>query len=180
RQTVQRLGGEPMVIRTGSSFLSISLNQSLHQAICGGEYAGHYVFNDVRGWGYDDGQYASLGVMEYLDQTGQTLAQALAAYPKRHGTEDLYISTRQVRPVELLNFVEQQSARINAQISKIDGIRLDFEDGFGIIRASNTGEYFTVRFDANDAQGLNEIRQLFVAMLRDRYPQIAQDILDAQ
>lgn len=180
RDTVQRLGGEPMMIRTGSSFLRTYLNQSQHQAIFGGEYAGHYVFNDGRGWGYDDGLYAALRVMEYLDQTGQTLAQALAAYPKRHGTEDLYISTRQVRPVELLNFVEQQSARINAQISKIDGIRLDFEDGFGIIRASNTGEYFTVRFDANNAQGLNEIRHLFVAMLRDRYPEIAQDILDAQ
>lgn len=180
RDTVQCLGGEPVMIRTGSSFLRTYLNQSQHQAIFGGEYAGHYVFNDGRGWGYDDGLYAALRVMEYLDQTGQTLAQALAAYPKRHGTEDLYISTRQVRPVELLNFVEQQSARINAQISKIDGIRLDFEDGFGIIRASNTGEYFTVRFDANNAQGLNEIRHLFVAMLRDRYPEIAQDILDAQ
>ncbi|MDT0199619.1 MULTISPECIES: phosphomannomutase/phosphoglucomutase [unclassified Acinetobacter] len=180
RDTVQRLGGEPVMIRTGSSFLRTYLKQSQHQAIFGGEYAGHYVFNDGRGWGYDDGLYAALRVMEYLDQTGQTLAQALAAYPKRHGTEDLYISTRQVRPVELLNFVEQQSARINAQISKIDGIRLDFEDGFGIIRASNTGEYFTVRFDANNAQGLNEIRHLFVAMLRDRYPEIAQDILDAQ
>ncbi|MDR6630344.1 phosphomannomutase/phosphoglucomutase [Acinetobacter lwoffii] len=180
RDTVQRLGGEPVMIRTGSSFLRTYLNQSQHQAIFGGEYAGHYVFNDGRGWGYDDGLYAALRVMEYLDQTGQTLAQALATYPKRHGTEDLYISTRQVRPVELLNFVEQQSARINAQISKIDGIRLDFEDGFGIIRASNTGEYFTVRFDANNAQGLNEIRHLFVAMLRDRYPEIAQDILDAQ
>lgn len=180
RDTVQRLGGEPVMIRTGSSFLRTYLNQSQQQAIFGGEYAGHYVFNDGRGWGYDDGLYAALRVMEYLDQTGQTLAQALAAYPKRHGTEDLYISTRQGRPVELLNFVEQQSARINAQISKIDGIRLDFEDGFGIIRASNTGEYFTVRFDANNAQGLNEIRHLFVAMLRDRYPEIAQDILDAQ
>ncbi|MGO1063822.1 phosphomannomutase/phosphoglucomutase [Acinetobacter lwoffii] len=180
RDTVQRLGGEPVMIRTGSSFLRTYLNQSQHQAIFGGEYAGHYVFNDGRGWGYDDGLYAALRVMEYLDQTGQTLAQALAAYPKRHGTEDLYISTRQVRPVELLNFVEQQSERIHAQISKIDGIRLDFEDGFGIIRASNTGEYFTVRFDANNAQGLNEIRHLFVAMLRDRYPEIAQDILDAQ
>ncbi|MGO1157570.1 phosphomannomutase/phosphoglucomutase [Acinetobacter lwoffii] len=180
RDTVQRLGGEPVMIRTGSSFLRTYLNQSQQQAIFGGEYAGHYVFNDGRGWGYDDGLYAALRVMEYLDQTGQTLAQALAAYPKRYGTEDLYISTRQVRPVELLNFVEQQSARIHVQISKIDGIRLDFEDGFGIIRASNTGEYFTVRFDANNAQGLNEIRHLFVAMLRDRYPEIAQDILDAQ
>ena len=69
---------------------------------------------------------------------------------------------------------------IDAEISKIDGIRLDFDDGFGIIRASNTGEYFTVRFDADNAERLDEIRTLFSSMLLEQYPHIAQDILDAQ
>lgn len=180
RNTVQALGATPVMIRTGSSFLRKYLANSQGQAIFGGEYAGHYVFNDGRGGGYDDGVYAALRVMEYLDQTGQTLAEALARYPKRTGTEDLYISTHQIKPLELLNFVEAQSRKLNARISKIDGIRLDFDDGFGIIRASNTGEYFTVRFDAENQSRLNEIRHLFVSMLRDRYPAIAQDILDAQ
>ncbi|WP_333833597.1 phosphomannomutase/phosphoglucomutase [Acinetobacter schindleri] len=180
RNTVQALGAKPVMIRTGSSFLRKYLANSQGQAIFGGEYAGHYVFNDGRGGGYDDGVYAALRVMEYLDQTGQTLAEALARYPKRTGTEDLYVSTHQIKPLELLDFVEAQSRKLNAQISKIDGIRLDFDDGFGIIRASNTGEYFTVRFDAENQSRLNEIRYLFVSMLRDRYPAIAQDILDAQ
>ncbi|HAD68715.1 MAG TPA: phosphomannomutase, partial [Acinetobacter radioresistens] len=52
--------------------------------------------------------------------------------------------------------------------------------GFGIIRASNTGEYFTVRFDADDRLTLDKIRYKFVSMLSERYPEIAQDILDAQ
>lgn len=64
-------------------------------------------------------------------------------------------------------------------MSKIDGVRLDFEDGFGIIRASNTGEYFTVRFDADSDQRLHQIRHNFVHMLTADYPQIAQDLLDA-
>lgn len=180
RNTVLALGGKPVMLRTGSSFLRKYLANAKGQAIFGGEYAGHYVFNDGRGGGYDDGVYTALRIMEYLDQTGQSLADALKKYPKRIGTEDLYISTHRIQPQELLDFVEVQSRQLNAQISKIDGIRLDFDDGFGIIRASNTGEYFTVRFDAENQQRLNEIRHLFVSMLRDRYPAIAKDILDAQ
>lgn len=180
RDTVHGMAAEPVMIRTGSSFLRKYLANSKGHAIFGGEYAGHYVFNDGRGGGYDDGIYAALRVMEYLAQTKQTLSQALAKYPKRCGTEDLYISTHQMQPLEVLAFFESQAQQIQAQISKIDGIRLDFDDGFGIIRASNTGEYFTVRFDAENQARLNEIRHLFVSMLRDRYPAIAQDILDAQ
>ena len=95
-------------------------------------------------------------------------------------TEDIYISTYQAIPQTVLNAVEQQAQYIDAEISKIDGIRLDFDDGFGIIRASNTGEYFTVRFDADNAARLDEIRTLFSSMLLEQYPHIAQDILDAQ
>jgi len=180
RQTVLALGGKPVMLRTGSSFLRKYLAHAKDKAIFGGEYAGHYVFNDGRGGGYDDGIYTALRVMEYLEQAQQTLTEALASYPKPVGTEDLYISTHQIIPAELLAYFETQASRLEAQISKIDGIRLDFDDGFGIIRASNTGEYFTVRFDAQNQQRLEEIRHLFVSILCDRYPAIAQDILDAQ
>lgn len=180
RNTVRHLGGTPVMIRTGSSFLRTYLSQSNHHAIFGGEYAGHYVFNDQRGGGYDDGLYAALRIMEYLSSIEKKLEQVLSAYPNRFGTEDLYISTHHALPTELLAWVKSQSQHLNAQISEIDGIRLDFDDGFGIIRASNTGEYFTLRFDADSAERLNEIRHVFVSMLQDQYPLIARDILDAQ
>jgi len=180
RNTVAAAGGNPIMIRTGSSFLRKHLAQSHGNAVFGGEYAGHYVFNDGRGGGYDDGLYAALRVMEYLQEHGLSLSQALAPYPERNGTEDIYISTYQAIPQTVLNAVEYQAQFIDAEISKIDGIRLDFDDGFGIIRASNTGEYFTVRFDADNAERLDEIRTLFSSMLLEQYPHIAQDILDAQ
>jgi phosphomannomutase/phosphoglucomutase len=155
--------------------------QSQGKAVFGGEYAGHYVFNDGRGFGYDDGLYAALRVLEYLDQKpGLTLSTALLAYPERSCTEDLYISTHSEEPIAVLHDVEIKSHDLGAQLSKIDGVRLDFKDGFGIIRASNTGEYFTVRFDADNPVRLNAIRHTFVSMLSERYPKIAQDILDAQ
>jgi phosphomannomutase/phosphoglucomutase len=181
KNTVSQLGGTPHMIRTGSTFLRKYLAQSGGKAVFGGEYAGHYVFNDGRGLGYDDGLYAALRILEYLSQSADlTLSQLFAAYPERCSTEDTYISTHSIEPRAVLSDVEIKSKRYGAQLSKIDGVRLDFEDGFGIIRASNTGEYFTIRFDADNPARLDDIRHTFVSMLSDRYPQIAQDILNAQ
>ncbi|MCU4337944.1 phosphomannomutase/phosphoglucomutase [Acinetobacter dispersus] len=178
--TVHRLDGQAKMIRTGSSFLRAYLSQSKGRAVFGGEYAGHYVFNDGRGFGYDDGLYAALRVMEYLTQSNApTLSELLAAYPERYCTEDTYIGTHDADPKQVLNDIEILSHRLGARLSKIDGVRLDFDDGFGIIRASNTGEYFTVRFDADNQNRLIEIRQKFVSMLQDQYPQIAQELAQA-
>lgn len=181
RNTVRQLGGQAKMIRTGSTFLRTYLAKSNGYAVFGGEYAGHYVFNDGRGLGYDDGLYAALRILEYLSESEcKTTSALFEKYPQRSSTEDTYIHIDNVNTAEVLADFETLSRNLNAELSKIDGIRLDFEDGFGIIRASNTGEYFTVRFDADNSAHLNEIRHIFVTLLSDRYPKIAQDILDAQ
>ena len=178
--TVQYLNGQAKMIRTGSSFLRAYLSQSHGEAVFGGEYAGHYVFNDGRGFGYDDGLYAALRVMEYLTQSNaKSLSQLLEIYPERYCTEDTYISTHTANPKQVLLDIEILSQHLGARISKIDGVRLDFDDGFGIIRASNTGEYFTFRFDADNLNRLEEIRQNFVSMLQDQYPKIALELAQA-
>ncbi|MEG8239055.1 MULTISPECIES: phosphomannomutase/phosphoglucomutase [Acinetobacter] len=180
QRTVERLGGKPKMIRTGSSFLRSYLSKSKGLAIFGGEYAGHYVFNDGRGFGYDDGIYAALRVMEYFtESSAATVSDLFSIYPERCCTEDTYISTHQSDPKHVLQDIEILSHRLGAHISKIDGVRLDFDDGFGIIRASNTGEYFTVRFDADSPLRLKEIQQKFIDMLQERYPQIAQELSEA-
>ncbi|MFW2778746.1 phosphomannomutase/phosphoglucomutase, partial [Acinetobacter baumannii] len=180
QRTVERLGGKPKMIRTGSSFLRAYLSQSNGNAIFGGEYAGHYVFNDGRGFGYDDGLYAALRVMEYFtESSAATISDLFSNYPERCCTEDTYIGTHQSDPKHVLQDIEILSHRLGARISKIDGVRLDFDDGFGIIRASNTGEYFTVRFDADNPLRLKEIQQKFIDMLQERYPQIAQELSEA-
>ena len=180
KNTVEHFGGHPKMIRTGSSFMRQYISQTHGKAVFGGEYAGHYVFNDGRGFGYDDGIYAALRVMEYLSQHENiTLSDLMAAYPERCGTEDTYISTYGIVPKRVLDVVEQQSTQCGAEVSKIDGIRLDFQHGFGIMRASNTGEYFTVRFDADSPTSLDAIRQTFVSMISEQYPQIAHDISNA-
>lgn len=181
KNTVEKLGGKATMIRTGSSFMRKYISETKGKAVFGGEYAGHYVFNDGRGYGYDDGLYAALRIMEYLSaQNNQTLSQIFAQYPERCGTEDTYIQTNGVNPQKVLDFISNESHQFGAQALYIDGVRLDFGNGFGIIRASNTGEFFTVRFDADGPEGLDEIRQKFVSMLCVQYPKIAQDISNAR
>ena len=175
RDVVAARHGIATMLRTGSSFLRQYIARSQGRAVFGGEYAGHYVFNDGRGLGYDDGLYAALRVLEYLEQSKQPLSKLMQSYPVRFGTEDLYISTHGYSAIEVLAAVKQQSQYISAELSEIDGIRLDFKDGFGIIRASNTGEYFTLRFDAHSQTELSRIQHIFVSMLA-AYPEIASEI----
>ena len=180
KNTVKQLGGIPTMIRTGSSFMRKYLSQTQGKAVFGGEYAGHYVFNDGRGYGYDDGLYAALRLMEYLSQfKNTTLSEIFYQYPERSSTEDTYISTLGVDSKEVLNLVADQSDQFGVEVSQIDGVRIDFKDGFGILRASNTGEFFTARFDADSQEALQSIRDKFVSMLSQQYPKIAQDISNA-
>lgn len=171
-KTTHQYGGELHMIRTGSSFLRNYLAHSEGEAIFGGEFAGHYVFNDGRGKTYDDGLYAALRVLAYLQIQQQSLYQILAEFPERIATDDLYIDCRDVN-YEKISHLIRQNTPSDAQIIQVDGLRLDFPFGFGIIRPSNTGEYFTVRFDANNAQNFDYIKQIFVTALKPYYPTIA-------
>lgn len=172
-QTVKRYQGLLHMIRTGSSFLRNHLAKSQGTAIFGGEFAGHYVFNDGRGKGYDDGLYAALRILEYMQQHQVTLSQLLQEFPTRIATSDVYIACDGVDGQQIMQLIEQNAPK-PAQIVKVDGLRLDFPFGFGIIRPSNTGEYFTVRFDADNQTHFEQIRQVFVQILSSSYPKIAQ------
>lgn len=173
KRTILQHGGTPSMIRTGSSFLRAYLQHS--NAMFAGEFSGHYMFNDGRGLGYDDGIYAGLRIVEYLDKTGQTLSQALAPYPKRCGTEDIYIPLYDYIVKDVLQQVKKHLAHDSNHISEIDGIRCDFDDGFITLRASNTGEYFTLRFDADSPTRLYELQQLLQNSLTN-YPKIMQHL----
>lgn len=179
-KVAQRYGGTATMLRTGSTFLRRYLLEN-KRAVFGGEYAGHYVFNDGRGLGYDDGLYAGLRLMEYFTgkSPSKTLSYLFVDYPQRCFTEDTYISTTGTSAQTLLTLFKQRYSPAQAQLSEIDGIRLDFFQGFGIIRASNTGEYLTVRFDAINLVVLEDIKATFSAVFLPDYPRIATHILQA-
>lgn len=185
KHSIETNGGIAIMLRTGSSFLRRYLFQSAGRAVFAGEYAGHYMFNDGRGLGYDDGLYAALRILEYWSQQApQPLVQLMAQFPVRAQTDDCYIATRQHQPQQVLAQLCLNSAALAAELTQIDGVRLDFNseqlDGFAIMRASNTSDYFTLRFEARNTAQLAHIQNSFVQLLVAHYPDIAQDIQQIQ
>lgn len=179
--TILNENGRPVMIRTGSTFLRTALHDTSNHAVFAGEFAGHYFFNDGRGDARDDGLYAALRLLEWLDQRDQTLEQALAELPAHVGTEDLYLPLEELNAQHLLQQLQLDAQAISdAKISLIDGIRLDFERGFGIIRSSNTGAYLTARFDADTATDLDHIRTIFSQLLVKQDRRLAQLVLHAE
>ncbi len=103
-QTVARYHGRSHMLRTGSSFLRHYI--AAQCAVFGGEYAGHYVFNDGRGLGYDDGLYAALRLLEYLESTQQSLSEVLAEFPERTSSPDIYIDANGIDRVQLFAHIQ--------------------------------------------------------------------------
>lgn len=160
-------GGRPVMVRTGNTFLRRALHDPEHNAIFAGEFAGHYFFNDDRGQGRDDALYAALRLLEWLDQNGMTLEEAINELPQRFSTPEILLPLNEIDAKTLMGQLEQESSQLNhVKLSTIDGIRLDFDTGFGIIRPSNTGANLTVRFDADSADDLHLIRATFATLLQ--------------
>lgn len=176
---VTSAGGRAVMVRTGNTFLREALHDPQYQAVFAGEFSGHYFFNDQRGHAQDDGIYAALRLLEWLDSTGQTIEQALDDLPQHVSTPDMYLPLKGKDARELLaQFESDASQLMDAKITTIDGVRLDFNTGFGIIRPSNTGDYLTARFDADTADNLQLIRTTFSRLLIPYDEQLAQLILE--
>lgn len=182
KNTVQQLGGHAKMIRTGSSFLRAYLQQQ-PKALFAGEYSGHYIFNDGRGLAYDDAIYAGLRVMEYLQHSQQTLSQALSAYAKPYACADVYIPLYNYSSSEVIQHFQnritlfmQQHYTNDYQLHHLDGVRCDYAEGFILLRASNTGDYFTLRFDARSIEQFYQTKQLLIDIFIDDYPLIINDL----
>lgn len=176
---VTQAGGRPVMVRSGNTFIRQAVQSPDYDAAFGAEFSGHYFFNDGRSNNNDDGLYAALRLLEWLDQQGQSLSEMLKALPQRVGTPDLYIPLDGTDGRQLLaDLQDSAEALAEGQLSLLDGIRLDFNDGFGIIRASNTGPYLTARFDGETPEALIRIRQVFQSLVSKHHPTLAKHLID--
>jgi phosphomannomutase/phosphoglucomutase len=173
-QTITANGGRPIMSRSGNTFIRHAVMSQTSEVAFGGEYSGHYFFNDGRGHASDDGLYAALRLMEWLGQRGQSLDEVLRTLPTRVGTPDIYVPLDTDLPKNFFANLAIDAALIEgATLTTIDGVRLDFQDGFGIIRASNTGAFATLRFEAENDASLQHIRQVFHGLVNQNLPSLA-------
>lgn len=174
KKNILKSGGQPVMLRTGSTFLRRYLSEH-ENAVFGGEYAGHYVFNDGRGRGYDDGLYAGLRILGYFTHSkAHCLSELFKNYMQCVATPDIYIPVCSADIPDILSVLKNSST--SAVITDIDGIRFDYDEGFGIVRASNTGEYLTLRFDAKDIGSLKQIQHQILSFLQPNYPQLTKQM----
>ena len=125
----------------------------------GGEFSGHICFAD-RWYGFDDAIYAAARTLELLAQSEADAQEVFRAFPRGVSTPEIKIATTDERKFEIVEALGQASFGCG-EITAIDGIRVDHEDGFGLVRASNTSPVLSLRFEADNAAALARIQQTF-------------------
>lgn len=153
---------EPVMYRIGNSYINIKMQEGNFDL--GGEYSGHMFFRD-KYLGYDDGVYAALRMIEVLHKSGKTINEWLLGINKYYSTEELKFKTMDAKKPEIVEKVKEYSKEKNYKFIDIDGVRVEFDDGWALVRASNTGPNITARFESKTQERLDEIEKEFVEII---------------
>ncbi len=165
---IEKLGGKPLMWKTGHSLLKAKLRET--DAPLAGEMSGHIFFND-RYYGYDDAIYASIRLFEILTQEGRKLSELVAEIPHYYSTPEIRVGCPDDRKFEIVAELVRYFKSQNLNVIDIDGARIEFEDGFGLVRASNTQPVLVLRFEARTPERLEEIKNIIISKLRE-YPEV--------
>ena len=157
-------GGVPVMFKTGHSLIKARRKQT--NSPLGGEMSGHIFFKE-RWFGFDDGTYAGCRLLEILSRHADP-GGVLNALPTSHSTPELNVACEEGEPHRLtaeLQALAADTFAAPAVISTIDGLRVDWPDGFGLIRASNTTPVLVLRFEGHTAEALARIESAMLALL---------------
>jgi phosphomannomutase/phosphoglucomutase len=149
--------------KAGHSLLKAKLNEA--RALLAGELTGHMFFKE-RYFGYDDAIYASVRLLEILSNSDRPLSALLADLPKTVSTPEIRIACPDERKFIIADLAKDYF-RKHYDIIDIDGVRVQFPDGWGLIRASNTQPALVLRFEARTADQLNAYRAIVENKLKD-------------
>ena len=161
---IEKLGGKGVCYRTGNSYTKAKVLED--NLPLGAELSGHVYFND-RWPGFDSGMYAGLRLLEIMSKTDKTLDQLLEGINNYFSTEELKFATTDEKKVLIVDAVKKYADSKNYQYNDIDGIRVEFPDGWALVRYSNTGPNVTARFEASTEERLNQIQNEFVGVVNE-------------
>jgi phosphomannomutase/phosphoglucomutase len=169
---VLRNGGSPLMWKTGHSLIKAKMRET--DAELAGEMSGHFFFKE-RWYGFDDGIYAAARLLEILAQREETPSEVLDALPESVSTPEIKVPVDGDAHALVARIVErahagEESPFESARLSTIDGLRADFADGWGLVRASNTTPILVLRFEADTEDALQRIRGLFRSQLQALLP----------
>jgi phosphomannomutase/phosphoglucomutase len=153
---IEKHGGKAIMWRTGHSLIKEKMKEE--KAALGGEMSGHIFFAD-RYFGYDDAIYASCRLIELLSKTNKKLSQLLSDVPKTSITPEIRVDCPDEIKFEVVEKVKE-TLRKDYPVIDVDGVRVKFEDGWGLVRASNTQPALVLRFEALTDKRVQDIKKL--------------------
>ncbi len=171
-EVITRAGGKPKMVASGHSLIKKAVQEN--NAKLAGELSGHLFFAD-RWYGFDDALYAACRLLELLaaDPDGRTPVQIFGAQPQRVNTPEIHIAMEETECRQFIQRFIEEAQFSDARLTKIDGLRVDFTNGWGLARASNTVPGLTLRFEAGTEADLQHIKQLFVQQMLQVKPTLS-------
>ncbi len=155
---IKQHGGEPLMWKTGHSFIKAKMKET--GAELAGEMSGHIFFKD-RWFGFDDGLYSAARMLEILSKRDQPSSEIFAELPDSFNTPELQIMFEEGEHYRFMEEFKKQADFDNADMITIDGMRVNFPQGWGLIRPSNTTPCLVLRFEADSEAALDEIQAKF-------------------
>ena len=161
---IEKLGGKCITYRTGNSYTKAAVRD--FDLPFGGELSGHVYFRD-RWPGFDSGLYAGLRMLEILSNTDKTVEELLDGTTEYFSTEELKFKSADDIKFKIVDQVKEYAINKQYDILDIDGVKVLFNDGWALVRASNTGPNLTARFEANTLERLEELQNEFVNLINE-------------
>ena len=161
-------GGTPIMAPTGHFHIKKAIKKN--NALLGGEMSGHIFFND-KWYGFDDGPYAAVRAAEILAKSNKSISEIFRDFPESFSTPELNITVTDENKFEIIDRFMANSD-IDGDKILIDGLRVNFNDGWGLLRASNTTPKLVLRFEGDTEESMNRIQNEFISELSRICPEI--------
>ena len=163
KTVIEANGGVPLMWKTGHSLIKSKMEEM--QAPLAGELSGHIFFGE-RWYGFDDAIYAGARLLEILVRSGRSSEALFADMPEGISTPELRVELPEVSHQTCMQRLRDSADFPGAEIIDTDGVRVEFGDGWGLVRASNTSPVLTLRFEADNRAALERIQEKFRRLLR--------------
>ncbi len=163
KEVIEESGGKPLMWKTGHSLIKSKMKEI--DAPLGGEFSGHIFFKE-RWYGFDDALYAGARVLEILTNSKGSPTETFAELPDGISTPELRIPLAEKYHAKAMAIMKKKMTFEDAEVIDIDGLRVDFSGGWGLVRPSNTSPFLVARFEAESEAELERIQTIFRVLLR--------------
>ena len=160
---IEKLGGTPVCYRTGNSYMKAKMRDD--DFMFGSELSGHVWFRDK--WpNIDDGLYAGLRLIEIMSKTGKSITEMLEGINKYYSTPEIKFEASDDVKFKIIEKIKEYCIDKGYKINDIDGVRAEFDNGWALVRASNTGPNITARFEGKTEEDMETIKDEFIGLIK--------------